>query len=400
MMAELALSAKMPGHVSPGALRRSLVVGLIGFLTLVDLFATQAILPALARLYGVTPSQIGVAANASTIGMAIAGLLVGGLGARLDRRKGVWLSLALLAIPTTLLASAPDLTIFALLRIAQGLCMASAFTLTLAYLGERCSKADAAGALAAYVTGGVASNLIGRLCAATVASFAGAGATFYFFALLNLAGAALACAALTGVKPMTAMAEPGRRLWSAWADHLGDPKLRLAFAIGFLILFGFIGTFTYIGFVLAAPPLALSMMATGLVFFVFLPSMITTPLAGSVVTRFGAHRVLPPALILALGGLGLLVLPSLPSVILGLVMVGVGTFFGQAVATGYVGRRAKRDRAAASGLYLSFYYSGGLAGAALVGQLFDRAGWNAAVAGIFAALAFAAWLGRGLSEEE
>ena len=41
-----------------------------------------------------------------------------------------------------------------------------------------------------------------------------------------------------------------------------------------------------------------------------------------------------------------------------------------------------------------------LAGAFVVGQLFDRAGWNAAVAGIFAALAFAAWLGRGLSEEE
>jgi predicted MFS family arabinose efflux permease len=399
-MTELALPAPMPEHVSPGALRRSLVIGLIGFLTLVDLFATQAILPALARSYEVTPAQIGVAANASTIGMAIAGLLVGALGQRLDRRKGVWLSLAVLAIPTTLLASAPTLPIFALLRIAQGLCMASAFTLTLAYLGERCSKADAAGALAAYVTGGVASNLVGRLCAATVASYAGAGATFYFFAALNLAGAALAWMTLTGVQPMAAMAEPGRHLWSAWVDHFRDAKLRCAFAVGFLILFGFIGTFTYIGFVLAAPPLALSMMATGLVFFVFLPSMITTPLAGAVVSRFGANRVLPLALIVALAGLALLVVPNLLTVISGLVLVGAGTFFAQAVATGYVGRRAKRDRAAASGLYLSFYYSGGLAGAALVGQLFDRAGWNAAVAGVFAALAFAAWLGRGLSEEE
>jgi predicted MFS family arabinose efflux permease len=401
-MAELTLTAALPDdtHVSPGALRRSLVIGLIGFLTLVDLFATQAILPALARHYGVTPAQIGVAANASTIGMAIAGLLVGALGRHVDRRFGVWFSLLLLSVPTGLLASASTLTTFALLRIGQGLCMASAFTLTLAYLGERCSKADAAGVLAAYVTGGVASNLIGRLCAATVASLAGPEATFWFFAVLNIAGAALAYVTLTGVQPMMAMAEPGRRLWSAWADHLSDPKLRRAFAIGFLILFGFIGTFTYIGFVLAAPPLALSMMATGLVFFVFLPSMITTPLAGSVVTRFGARRVLPQALILALAGLLLLLLPSLPAVLLGLVLVGVGTFFGQAVATSYVGRRAKRDRAAASGLYLSFYYSGGLAGAALVGQLFDRSGWPAAVAGIFAALAVAAWLGRGLSEKE
>jgi hypothetical protein len=34
-------------------------------------------------------------------------------------------TLVVLAIPTTLLATAPDLTVFTILRIAQGLCMAS-----------------------------------------------------------------------------------------------------------------------------------------------------------------------------------------------------------------------------------------------------------------------------------
>lgn len=398
-MAELALAVPAPATTAP-AWRRSLTIGLIGFLTLVDLFATQAILPSLATTYGVTPSEIGVAANASTIGMAIAGLLTGALAARLDRRLGIWLSLALLAIPTFLLASAPDLASFALLRVIQGLFMASAFTLTLAYLGERCSKADAAGALAAYVTGGVASNLIGRLCAATVASYFGAASTFYFFALLNLAGAALAFVSLTGMAPTAETGTAGSRVWAAWAAHLKDARLARAYAIGFLILFGFIGTFTYVGFVLAAPPLALSMMATGFVFFVFLPSMVTTPLAGRAVSRIGAHRALPISLAVALAGLALLVVLRFETVIAGLVLVGVGTFFAQAVATGYVGRTAEADRPAASGLYLSFYYGGGLAGAAAVGQLYDRYGWNAAVAGVFAALAFAAWLGRGLSERE
>ena len=47
------------------------------------------------------------------------------------------LIVALLAIPTFLLPFAPNLAVFTTLRVAQGLCMASAFTLTLAYLGER-----------------------------------------------------------------------------------------------------------------------------------------------------------------------------------------------------------------------------------------------------------------------
>ena len=54
----------------------------------------------------------------------------------------------LLAIPTGLLASAPDLATFTLLRVAQGLCMAAAFTLTLAYLGENYSAEDSASAFA------------------------------------------------------------------------------------------------------------------------------------------------------------------------------------------------------------------------------------------------------------
>jgi len=41
-----------------------------------------------------------------------------------------------LAIPTSLFAFAPNLAAFTVLRIAQGFCMASAFALTLAYLGE------------------------------------------------------------------------------------------------------------------------------------------------------------------------------------------------------------------------------------------------------------------------
>ena len=116
------------------------------------------------------------------MGMAVAGLVVGFLSPHIDRRLGILFSLVLLAIPTTLLASAPDLTTFTILRVLQGLCMASAFALTLAYLGEQCSSMDAGGAFAAYITGNVASNLIGRLVSAAVVDSFGLASNFYFFA--------------------------------------------------------------------------------------------------------------------------------------------------------------------------------------------------------------------------
>ena len=108
------------------------------------------------------------------------------LSRHIDRRKGILFSLALLAIPTSLLAVAPSLAVFTALRVIQGLFMASAFTLTLAYLAEHCSAQDTAGAFAAYITGNVASNLFGRLMSAAMADHLGLAANFYVFALLNL----------------------------------------------------------------------------------------------------------------------------------------------------------------------------------------------------------------------
>lgn len=208
---------------SPGLALRSLVIGLTAFLTVVDLFATQAILPSLTRHYGVTPAAMGFAVNASTFGMAIASLVVGFFSPRINRRTGILLSLALLAVPTSLLATAPNLAVFTALRIAQGLCMASAFALTLAYLGEQCSTMDAGGAFAAYITGNVASNLVGRLISAAVADGLGLAWNFYFFAALNLAGAVLVYFTIGRVRPMHAMMPAGSPL-AATIAHWRNPQ--------------------------------------------------------------------------------------------------------------------------------------------------------------------------------
>ncbi|UPJ67608.1 MFS transporter [Bradyrhizobium sp. 191] len=376
---------------SPGLALRSLVIGLTAFLTVVDLFATQAILPSLTRHYGVTPAAMGFAVNASTFGMAVAGLVVGFFSPHIDRRTGILLGLALLAIPTGLLASAPNLAVFTVLRVAQGLCMAAAFALTLAYLGEQCSAKDAGSAFAAYITGNVASNLVGRLISAAVADSLGLAWNFYFFAALNLAGALLVYFTIQRVRPMHAMM-PAASPVSATIAHWRDRRLRAAFGIGFCILFAFIGIFTFVNFVLVRPPLSLGMMDLGLVYFVFLPSVVTTLLAGKVAARLGTRPTIWSALAVAGLGLPLMLAPHLGAVLAGMVLVGIGTFFAQAAATGFVGQAATDNRGIASGTYLACYFCGGLVGTAVLGRLFDALGWQACVTGVGAALALAALL--------
>jgi YNFM family putative membrane transporter len=389
-----AIATVRPTH-DGSSLRRSMTIGLMAFLTVADLFGTQAILPTLARTYDVSPAMMGVAVNATTFGMAFAGLAVTTFSHLIDRRIGVAVSLMLLAVPTTLLSLMPPLAVFAMLRVVQGLFMATAFSLTLAYLGEAFMARAAAGAFAAYITGNVASNFIGRLISAGLADHFGLRANFLGFALLNIAGAALAMVALQASMARPAVTQRPS-IVAIWKQHLQNPALRVAFAIGFCILFAFLGTFTYVNFALTAPPFGIGPMMLGVVYFVFLPAIFTTPLAGSLVQRIGRARGLWTSLGIAAVGLPLLLVPVLPCVLAGLVLVGVGTFLAQAIATGIVGAAALHERAAASGMYLAAYYLGGLLGTAILGQVYQHLGWSGCVAGVAAALLASAALATSL----
>jgi predicted MFS family arabinose efflux permease len=224
----------------------------------------------------------------------------------------------------------------------------------------------------------------------------GLASNFYFFAALNLAGAVLVYYTVAQSTPMIQMASAAGSPFAAWITHLRNPRLRAAFGIGFCILFAFIGTFTYVNFVLVRPPLSLGPMQLGFVYFVFLPSIVTTLLGGHALHHWGTRPTLWASLGLAGVGLPLLLLPHLAAVLLGMVLIGVGTFFAQATATGFASQATTADRGAASGIYLACYFAGGLVGTAILGQIFDRIGWPACVAGLALALAAAAALTRHL----
>lgn len=137
-------------------IRRSTIIAVIAFLTLIDLFGSQALLPMLVEAFAVEPALMGFAVNASTLGMAFASVVVAWFADRIDRKRGIWLSLALLSIPTMLLGFVDNVWVFMALRVLQGVCMATAFTLTMTYLAEQCDVMAAGGAMAAYITGNVA----------------------------------------------------------------------------------------------------------------------------------------------------------------------------------------------------------------------------------------------------
>lgn len=398
MGAASAQASPMPRNVA-------LSFGAASFFTLIDLFGPQAIGPALSGFYGITPKLTGLALNVAAVGMATGALLAAPLLARIGRKTVIAGVLLLLALPTVLLGTAPDLPMFVALRVMQGLLMGVGFATTIAFVGEEWGPiGQAAPLMAWYVTGNVGANLFGRMTTGVLADAYGWQAGFLVLGALNLIGGFL----LPRLLPAASRANVERPLPSraAFAAQLADRRIVAACAVGFLILFTFIGVFNYANYRLAGPPFGLSVRGIGLLYVVFAVSLVATPLAGPVVAAFGHRRAAMTGAVVCLLGSLLLLSTMLAAFMAGLALIGVGTFFCQAVATGFVGETALGEKTAASGLYLAAYYVGGMCGALLMGIAFEQLTWSGfvmlvgAAFGLMLAVPALTWPGRAVRTRE
>jgi YNFM family putative membrane transporter len=389
------VTAATPSGVRSGTFIGALIMALASFFTLIDLFGPQAIVPVLTNAFSTTPGRMGIVVNAATLGMAVTGIATACVADRFERKGAMVAALLLLAVPTMLVAFADNLYAFAILRIAQGLFMCVGFMVAIAYIAEEWGASGAAPVvMSAYVTGNVAANMLGRMIAGAAAQHASWHVAFLAMAGLNLSGAALLYAVLPRSRRYRRVG-PTLSIVTSMRLHLADPRLKAACLVGFLILFGFIGTFTYVNFRLSRPPFDLSPTVLGLLYAVFVVSLVATPAAGLTIKRFGHRLALLAGSGISVAGVIMTLSDLLPIVMTGLALVGGGTFFCQAVATGFTGHIASHAKGAAGGLYLAAYYTGGIVGALFLAAVYGFWGWSGCVgviAGAFALMGAVAGL--------
>jgi MFS family permease len=169
--------------------------------------------------------------------------------------------------------------------------------------------------------------------------------------------------------------------------HLKNPALLATCMVGFGVLFNFIATFTYVNFLLAAPPYNLSPSALGSIFIVYLLGTVSAPLTGRAVARFGRRAFVIGAICLWIGGILITLMPSLPAIIAGLAVAAACGMVCQASSTSYISTTAKGGVSSAVGLYVTGFYVGGSVGAYLPGHFWAFGGWPGTVALIIVSLA-------------
>jgi YNFM family putative membrane transporter len=369
---------------------------LTGFAAFLDLYATQPLLPLFARVFHASAFDASLTVTAPTVAVAISAPFVGRLADRLGLRRVIVGSAFALTVATALAATSSTLYQVIWWRFVQGMVTPGIFASAIAYIHEVWPPSHAGRATAAYMTGTILGGFTGRVVAGLVAADVSWVAAFVALATLNLL-IAIVLAWRLPAEPRSPEVHHAVYRRGSLQDHLRNRQLLTTYAVGFCVLFTQVAMFTYVTFHLAAPPFALSTVALGWLFVVYLVGAIATPFAGRWIDAYG-HR-LGIGLAMGVGAAGALatLAPSLIAIVCGLAMCATGVFIAQATTSSYIGAVTTRDRALAVGMYSTFYYAGGSTGAALPAALWSRGGWPACVALVVVvqcvggAIAFTQW---------
>src|SRR5262249_2974466 len=160
-------------------------VVLAGFAAFLDLYATQPLLPLLARTFHASAFQVGLTITVPTIAVAIAAPGVGRLADRFGLRRVILTSAIALTIATALAATATSLAQVIGWRFVQGIVTPGIFASTIAYIHEVWPASRAARGTAAYMSGTVIGGFIGRAVAGIVAADSTWHMSFVALAVLN-----------------------------------------------------------------------------------------------------------------------------------------------------------------------------------------------------------------------
>jgi predicted MFS family arabinose efflux permease len=370
---------------------RRAAVAIPGFCAFFNLYGPQSLLPSLAQEFSASPAQISLAMTATTLAVALSAPFAGAIADVLGRKRVIVAAMIVATLPLVMIALAPTLHALIVWRFVLGLALPPIFTVVVAYIGEEWPAAQTTGMMGAYMAATSLGGFSGRFVSGALADLVGWRMGFLITAAVTFACGIAVAVILPHERNFTrseGLVASGRQM----LGHLRNPQLLATYAVGFGTLFTFVALFTYVNFVLAAPPFNLSPTLLGSIFVTYLAGAFAVLWLGRAVARFGRRQLVIGAIVLWCGGSLLTLSPSLWMIIAGLAVAAAGGFIVQATSTAYVALSAESGRTSAIGLYAMAYYVGGSAGAVLPGLTWHTVGWPGCVAMVLAVLAVMAAL--------
>ena len=343
---------------------------MVGLATFALLYFVQPILPILSKEFSVTPATSSLALSLSTGLMACGLLITGPLSDAFGRKNVMVIALFCAAFFTLLSAMMNSWTGILITRALVGLSLSGVAAVAMTYLSEEIHPAYLALSMGLYISGNSIGGMSGRVITGVLSDYYSWRVSVIILGIFALVAAII----FWRILPTSQHFRP-RNLLITTKLHFRDKGLPLLFIEGGLLMGGFVTLFNYIGYRLLDAPYSLTQTTVGLISIVYLSGTYSASKAGLLTNKYGLGKVFIAGVSMMLAGILITLFDSLAIIFIGMLILTTGFFAAHAVASSWVGRRAKRGRAQASSLYLFTYYAGSSIAGTLGGIFWVNFGW-------------------------
>ena len=357
-------------------MRVTLALFSAGLATFALLYCVQPILPVLSQQFGVSPATSSLSLSISTGLMALGLLVTGPLSDAIGRKSVMVTALMLAAICTLISATMTSWHGILIMRALMGLSLSGVAAVGMTYLSEEMDARVVAFSMGLYISGNSIGGMSGRLLSGVLTDLFSWRIAVAVIGCFSLASALMFWKILPASRHFRPITLRPRNLLINFRLHWRDPGLPWLFAEGFLLMGAFVTLFNYIGYRLLDAPWHLSQAVVGLLSVVYLTGSWSSPKAGALTSRLGRGPVMLGATAIMLLGLLATAFNSLWLILPGMMLFTAGFFAAHAVASGWIGPRARRARGQASSLYLFSYYVGSSVAGTLGGLFWHNFGWS------------------------
>ncbi|MCL6639204.1 MAG: MFS transporter [Firmicutes bacterium] len=360
--------------------RANIALFIASFITFSDIYMSQPLLPLFVRDFQLSSSQASLAVSLVIFPVGLSFLFYAPVSDTVGKKKLLSVVLVLSSFPGLLSAYARTFNGVLAGRLLDGLLLAGVPAIAMAYIGEEFDNKKLASVMGLYISGNTLGGMGGRIISGFIAGSFSWRESFLFLSVLHLLGAIAFVFLLPRSRDFRPVRYRPLNAFTHSIENFKNPLLLGAYITGGLTMFNFVGLFNLLTFRLSAPPYNFTSNQLGLLFLTYLSGTFSSASIGILSSRRGVLFSARLGLMLALAGLVLTLFESFRLILAGLILFCFGFFAAHSSATSWVSSAAQKDKAAASGLYVLFYYTGASLSGVVLSPVWDAWGWPGVIA--------------------
>lgn len=368
--------------------RATIALGIASFFIFANVYFTQPLLPVFSEEFAISPvvSSLSVSLVLLTLGCSF--FMYSGISDRYGR-KNVMIAVMVIASAVSFLI--PLSTSFEMLlglRILQAVALAGIPTIAMSYIGEEFAMKALTLAIGIHISANTIGGMGGRVIGGVMTDWFSWQVAFIVMGVVSILCLLFFILLLPPSNHFQKRPFNLKEVSTEYKEHLKNRTLRLAYYVGGLHFFVFIGLFSFITFYLSAPPFLVSTTVLGFLFLTYIAGTVSSTLAGK------ASQLMKQSTCIGVG-IGIMVLamlltliPSIIAITIGLLFLCFGFFFAHSSSSAWVTKNATQAKGSAASLYLTSYYFGGSLGSVYLGFFWNLAGWQGVIVGALIILLF------------